>query len=294
LHSEKRFEEKLEKVKNILPQTYPLISEIEKIRNSNVICFVCHQSITSRVAYRLNKIVRKAEMIENLDLMVDSGGGDIDATSKIVKILRTHCKSFSVIVPFYAKSAATLLAVSADEIVMCKSGELGLVDPQVRDPITGMWIPASSITEAIKFIEGTRDPLVKLSMADKLPPLLMGAYRSAQNVSRQYMDEAFERLGERKAEAIHTFTEKYVSHGYPINGKICKELGLNVVFPESELERKIHDLHEIYIDLLIELGHKEEEEETEAEDKTQENLIIQTNSAICTIIHGEDISNLLK
>jgi ATP-dependent protease ClpP protease subunit len=282
----------LEMTKTTLSKNSSLINEIEKALNLKLICFICHQSITNRVAYRLNKIIRKMSGVETLGLLIDSGGGDIDATSKIVKLLRANCKKFVAIVPFWAKSAATLLAVSADELILCKSAELGLVDPQVRDPVTGMWVPAHSIKEALKFIEeDTKEPLVKLSMAEKLPPLLMGAYRGAQNVSRQYMEEAFEKLGDKKDEALHIFTDKYLSHGYPIDRQICKEINLPVVFPDNDLENKISELHENYIDLLIGLGHKAEEEE-EAE-KIKENLIIQTSSAACVIIHGEDISSQL-
>ena len=40
---------------------------------------------------------------------------------------------FSVLIPYYAKSAATLLSLAADEIVMGPMGELGPVDPSVAN-----------------------------------------------------------------------------------------------------------------------------------------------------------------
>lgn len=275
--------EKLEKIKSTLSHASSLISEIEQKRNSKLVVFVCQCPIDHVVAYRLNKILRKLGKIENLDLLIDSGGGDIDATSKIVKLLKSHCTKFYAIVPFFAKSAATLLALGADEIVMCKSGELGLVDPQVRDPHTGLWIPAHSIKEALKFIEETEDPLVKLSMADKLPPLLMGAFRDAQNAARQYLEEALEKLGDKKEKCLETFTKKFLSHGYPIDRNLCKEEELNVTFPDEDLENKFCNLHEIYADFLIEKG-KEEKGDI---------LIIQSKSHKCVIIDGEDVSALV-
>lgn len=272
--------EKLEKIKEALTRTQPLITEIEKMRNSRLVAFFCTRSITGPVAYRLNKIIRKIGCVENLDILVESSGGDIDSTAKIIKILRTYCKKLSVIIPFYAKSAAALFALHADETILCKSGELGPIDPIVEDPTTKVWIPAHSIKEAVNFIQETGDPLVKLSMADKLPPLLLGAYRDAQNATKQYLQEALSKIEDQEAreDCIHTFSEKFVSHGYPIDIEICKKAGLNVVCPEVSLEDKLHDLHEIYCDLMLDTL------------KTTELLIIQANTYKCVVVNDEDVS----
>lgn len=243
-------------IKDAISKTSPLIQEIQKERGNTLVTFISDSPIDHNTAHRLNKIVRKMK-IENLDLFVHSTGGDLDATAKIVKLLRANCKKYSAIVPFYAKSAASYLAISADELVMCKCGELGPLDPQVRDPITGSWVPAHSIREALTFIESVQDPLVKLSLADRLPPLLMGAFREYQSASRQYIEEAFANIGEdNRAKAISTFTDRYLSHGYPIDRNICKDVGLNVIFPSESLENNICDLHEIYQDLIIEVHRK--------------------------------------
>jgi len=274
------------KISETLSRANSLISEIENKLGTKLLCFICHQSITHHVVYRLNKIIRKLPAeLDSLAVLIDSGGGDIDSTAKIVKLLRSYCKKLIAIIPFYAKSAASLLAVSSDEIYMCKSAELGPVDPQVRDPITKLFVPASSIKLAIDFIQETKDPIVKFAMADKMPPLLMGAYRGAQQVSRQYIEEAFEKLGDKKEEAIKTFTEKYLSHGYPIDIKICENLGLPVKPPPEDLREKIHELYETYMDLLIELSEVEEDEE-----KRGENLIIQTAEDKCVIINNEKVN----
>lgn len=180
-------EEELQQIRDALEKVPPIITEIEKARNSKVAVFICDTSILMSSAYRINKIVRQLNPSDNLDLLIESRGGDIDAASKIVKILRENCAKLSAIVPFYAKSAAALIAISSDELVMCKAAELGPIDPQVRDPITGAWIPAHSIKEALAFIESVKDPLVKLSLSDRLPPLLIGAYRDAQNAAKQYI-----------------------------------------------------------------------------------------------------------
>ncbi len=270
----------------IFAQAADLISKIEKERKSStVISLICFdRSLTYTVAYTLNKMLRKIGDVQCLDLLLESGGGDIDAAAKIVKLCRAHCKKFSVMVPFTAKSAATLIAICADEIVMTKSAELGPVDPQVHHPALDLWIPAHSIKDALSFIESTHDPFVKLTMADKLDPLLIGAFEDAQNATVQYIAEAFTYIKDnnKRKNVVEIFTTRYKSHGYPIDRILCsKEAGIRVIYPEEGLEKALGDLHELYFDKFL----------TEGVKKT---LIIQTANELQATMDKEIISASLK
>jgi hypothetical protein len=77
--------------------------------------------------------VRKAlgdEAGDHLDLIVSSPGGDIEAAYLVVRELRRRFKKLVVFIPFRAKSAATLLCLAADELIMGSLGELGPLDQQ--------------------------------------------------------------------------------------------------------------------------------------------------------------------
>lgn len=68
---------------------------------------------------------------ENLDLMLNSPGGSGEMAEKLIAMCREHCRhEFRVIVPNFAKSAATMIALGADVIVMGYLSELGPIDPQ--------------------------------------------------------------------------------------------------------------------------------------------------------------------
>ena len=69
---------------------------------------------------------------EALDLLLVSDGGDPTVAWSIVSLIRERVKEFAVLVPQAAYSAATLIALGADEIVMHPNGNLGPVDPQIR------------------------------------------------------------------------------------------------------------------------------------------------------------------
>jgi hypothetical protein len=66
-------------------------------------------------------------------LLVDSPGGDPRVAYKIAQLLNVRCGEYVVVVPCYAKSAATLLALGAARIILGSTGELGPLDMQVRD-----------------------------------------------------------------------------------------------------------------------------------------------------------------
>jgi hypothetical protein len=70
-------------------------------------------------------------MCENLDLMLNSPGGSGEMAEKLIEMCRAHCRrEFRVVVPNFAKSAATMIALGADTIVMGYLSELGPIDPQ--------------------------------------------------------------------------------------------------------------------------------------------------------------------
>ncbi len=66
----------------------------------------------------------------DLDLIITSPGGSAEATESIVSYLRTRFDNIRAFVPVAAMSAATMLALGCDEIVMGKHSQLGPIDPQ--------------------------------------------------------------------------------------------------------------------------------------------------------------------
>ena len=67
-----------------------------------------------------------------LDVLLHSPGGSPSAAESIVKLLRSRFDPIRFIVPHTAKSAATMLALSGNEILLGEIGELGPIDPQLR------------------------------------------------------------------------------------------------------------------------------------------------------------------
>ena len=244
---------------------------------------ISHQSISPYVVYKLNHVLRKMGHVEKLDVVLESGGGNIDSAYKVLKLLKMYAEKVTVIVPLYAKSAASLIAIGADELVMCKSGELGPVDPQVRDPQSGHFIPAHSIKESIEFIEGTKDMAVKLSFADKIPVLLIGAYRESGISSKQYLDHILDN-GPNKDKVTKAFTEQFLSHGFPMDRDFLAKTGIKVTHPSEEMECVLYDLHEKFMDVVFgKMG-----------DRDGGLLMIQTEKTSSVSFDNNDITQLVN
>jgi hypothetical protein len=66
-----------------------------------------------------------------LDIILHTPGGISEAVEGIVKVIRPKFDPVRFIIPHYAKSAGTILALSGNEILMHPNGELGPIDPQM-------------------------------------------------------------------------------------------------------------------------------------------------------------------
>ncbi len=65
-----------------------------------------------------------------VDILIHSPGGLAEATDSLVDMIRGRFQHVRFIVPNIAKSAATMLVLSGDQILMDINSELGPIDPQ--------------------------------------------------------------------------------------------------------------------------------------------------------------------
>ena len=78
-----------------------------------------------------------------LDIVLHTPGGLVLAATQIARAIQGHKGKVTVFVPHYAMSGGTLIALAADEIVMCEHSVLGPVDPQLGQ------LPAASLLKVV-------------------------------------------------------------------------------------------------------------------------------------------------
>lgn len=130
--SQKPKQEKPRKVKEDTKTTKQAIQDIEKaLDNSRVIVFIEDLSIGPWNVMPIYSLLATIGKVDKLNLILDSSGGYADDAYKISGVLHEFCNSLTVIVPFKAKSAATILSLAGNEILMSPLGELGPCDPMI-------------------------------------------------------------------------------------------------------------------------------------------------------------------
>jgi ATP-dependent protease ClpP protease subunit len=115
-----------------------------------VVAHIARDALTSADVPVLGNVLRQIGDVKTLDLILHSPGGEGTCVEKIVSLCRAQCDHFRVIIPNEAKSAATMIALGADEIIMGPCSELGPIDAQIAVVVDGVfrYISAQSFIDA--------------------------------------------------------------------------------------------------------------------------------------------------
>src|SRR3979490_748361 len=214
------------------------IAQLERERKSRVILLV-HRQETMRVlgvpimrSIDINDsedVLRAIQMTDDdvpLDLVLHTPGGLMLAALQIAKAVRDHKSKVTVFVPHYAMSGGTLIALAADEIVMCKHSVLGPVDPQVGQS------PAASLIKVVQ-----EKPLARVT--DETRVLADVGRKAISQLKQSASDLLQRRLPVEQASALaEKLTAGTWTHDYPIWASNARELGMPVStnMPDDVLE----------------------------------------------------------
>ncbi len=202
----------------------------------------------------------------DIDIFIHSPGGSAEATELLVSLLRAKFDSVRFIIPNMAKSAATMMALSGDEILMDEKSELGPIDPQIQ--INGNFVPAQTLIdgfeEAKEIIRSSGPEILPayLPMLNKYDLHILQICKNAKTLSEtlvgnwlsEYMfksEEDAQEISQSIARKLSNHTE-YLSHGRPIKIQDALKLGLKILDlrEQNELRDKIWSLYCV-IELLL-------------------------------------------
>jgi hypothetical protein len=224
-----------------------LIKEIEADTKTALLCYIS----PSPLQIHRTDIVGMVDLLHNvtpgtpIDLLLHSPGGDIDAAEKLITLIRKRAGTapVRVIVPDYAKSAATLLALGADTIVMSDSSELGAIDPQVDVTDSNgqtSTLSAQSYLDAFdlhaaRLKEDPQDPVARL-MLDKMQPATVRKLERITKRSRAIAEDLLKQAMIKDEAAATEIagqlsdTKRWHSHGQMISHETAAGLGLDIAY----------------------------------------------------------------
>src|ERR1700722_7414021 len=143
-----------------------LYEKIESIRQRPLLVYVTSKRsgaeasmATDALPFLIDQLDQIPTTTKAVDFLISSLGGDPMVAWRIVSLLRERLDDITVLVPHSAYSAATLLALGANQIVMHPNGNLGPVDMQISTFADGR--PRNFSTEDIgAFVEFVKEELL--------------------------------------------------------------------------------------------------------------------------------------
>lgn len=217
----------------------------------------------------LYECLRRLEPATCLDVVLSTGGGTITAARRLALLLREYGSQIAILVPYRARSAGTLLCLSANELLMGPMAELGPLDPQIG--MTGSMPPDAPATISAQDIqvfpamardwfgvERAEDRLQVLALvAQRIFPTSLSTFYRSDRLMRQIAEEllAYQLPDvevDTRRHIVQQLVAGYAAHDYAITRAEARLLGLRVRFPSSQEEQCIWDLEQALRTLFAE------------------------------------------
>ncbi len=193
----------------------------------------------------LETVLNSISGADQINLLLHSPGGDGTLVEKMVDMCRSHLSGQNPQIARdrtnIAKSAATILALGADQILMGYCSELGPIDPQVPIAVSGItqWVSAFAFVEA-------RDKLiVQIAEAIKKNEPTVGLLQQLAGLNIPFTDEMENQIGFAKKTAI-TLLDKYMLNPNFPDAKKRAEKAKKIA--EKLLSKQLFPVHGQYID----------------------------------------------
>jgi len=204
------------------------IRAIERKRGTRVITMIHRQEKRSLFGFSVSRhidledaqtiiaAIKETPADRPIDLILHTPGGIVLAAMQIARAVEAHPAKVTVLVPVYAMSGGTLIALAADEIVLGEFSVLGPIDPQI------VGLPAASIVRArdSKPIEHVFD--LTLVLADV-------SEKALDQVKRGAVELMTPRLEQAKAEELAAkLAGGHWTHDYALTATEATKIGLPV------------------------------------------------------------------
>lgn len=247
-----------------MPDRREYIKELEGLRGSRVITYFtgdrdhCNAQISDDAVRPLFDVLRQMGKVGQIDLFLYSKGGVAEVPWRIASALRQYSDSWSILIPFRANSAATLLALGADEIIFGEHGELGPIDPtqyfQKPGSAAGEGISVEDVMAYLRFVQeevGLSDQVALAQglghLSQNIGAVSLGSVHRLRShirdVALRMLASQKEPLNERIRETIvDTLATKVYAHGHAISFQEAKAINLRAVAAQEDVEKAMWNL----------------------------------------------------
>ncbi|MEN1681268.1 MAG: hypothetical protein AAGJ46_16895 [Planctomycetota bacterium] len=246
-------------------ETQAVVEKIERAIGCPLVCYwnstdgsVCHNDV-----FAFYELLEQLGSCDRLAVFIKSDGGNGQASLRIVNLLRKHGVKLTALVPMECASAATMLALGADEIQMGPLAYLTAVDTSLTHALSPIDRDndrvAVSLDELLRVVklweESAKDDAEDnpySSLFNHVHPLVIGAVDRRRSLSVRICTEILQYHMEDTAEIERIsqhLNSAYPSHGYPIVLREAQRIGLKAGPLDPELNSLLLDLNELYSEM---------------------------------------------
>jgi hypothetical protein len=252
----------------LFDRTGPLIDRLEQALGGAFVSYWCspHASMRQDDVAALDHVLRHAREIQDgprrVFLFIKSDGGQGTAALRMTNILRHWADEVTALVPLEAASAATMLALGADEIQIGPLGYLSAVDTSIRHALS----PVDHINDRVSVSHDELVRVVRLwreqgdqeqgnpwgKLYDYVHPLVIGAVDRASSLSIKLCTEILSyhfEDHERAAQIARALNSEYPAHGYPITLREAQRIGLPAKPLAPDVEELLIQLAQTYAEM---------------------------------------------
>lgn len=222
-------------------QRQTLIREIEA-ENPQLVCYVAGLKAPVDRSDTLGFVdmLHNVRAGEPIDLMLHTPGGDVDAAEKLITLVRSQVGEegqLRVIVPDFAKSAGTLMALGATKILMSDCSELGPIDPQIslrdgdgNDFTHSVLTYLNAYQEALRALREAPDDIANRMTFERFDPTLVGKFKAVKARAQLFAENLLKRRGANFTKIATELMDisRYPSHGQMIGWEAADQMGLAV------------------------------------------------------------------
>jgi hypothetical protein len=248
----------------LFDKTQDIIKKLNSLLGGTLVAYfnnprgsVCHDDVVA-----LYELLEKIGRTDTIYLFIKSSGGNGQASLRLVNLLRQYCDRVIALAPLECASAATMIALGANEIQMGPMAYLTPVDTSLTHSLSPIdrdndrvSVSLDELTRVVRLWqaqngEAKENPYKELFQ--HVHPLVIGAVDRAESLSIMLCKELLAYHIDDDAEAdkiANALNAKYPSHGYPILFNEAKRIGLKVKHLSPETNALLLELNELYSEM---------------------------------------------
>lgn len=260
-----RERDKVKKPPILFASTQAIVTQIEAILGYPFLVYwnSANGSVCDNDVLALYDLAQKLGQQPKLGLFIKSGGGDVEASLRIVNLLRAYFSEIIALVPLECASSATMIALGADEIHMGPLAHLSAIDSSLTHDLSPLdrdnrrvSVSQDELARIVRVWERSAKDHHTLNPYSEIfkyiHPLVIGAIDRSSSLSSKICQEilSYHIKDSTEAERISQHLNAgYPSHSYPITQREAARIGLKVQSLDPRLNQLLLRLNPIYSEM---------------------------------------------